>query len=168
MRVIETQNDVSWMPTPNRVRLVLDGEPPPLRLTTSVFVLAFDEQRRLLMTRLIRRGWDLPGGHIEPGESPEAALRREVLEETQCVLGDVRMLGYQHLSVLCAAPPNYRYPYPESYQVFFIARVFEPRAFAPTAEAAERNFFDVDEAKAVPWVQKNRLLYESAVASLGD
>lgn len=38
---------------------------------------------------LVRRGrapqagrWSVPGGHVEPGETPEAAVLRELLEET--------------------------------------------------------------------------------------
>jgi ADP-ribose pyrophosphatase YjhB (NUDIX family) len=36
----------------------------------------------LLSMRSDLWGWELPGGNPEPGEAPEAALRREVREET--------------------------------------------------------------------------------------
>ncbi|TDD35011.1 NUDIX domain-containing protein [Nonomuraea terrae] len=51
-----------------------------------VGAIVFDAAGRLL---LIKRGhppgmglWSLPGGRLEPGESDEAGVRREVLEET--------------------------------------------------------------------------------------
>jgi 8-oxo-dGTP diphosphatase len=33
--------------------------------------------------------WDFPGGHVEPEEGPEEALRREILEELGVELGGV-------------------------------------------------------------------------------
>lgn len=37
--------------------------------------------------------WSIPGGKVEPGESREAAVRREVLEETGLVVETVAPVG---------------------------------------------------------------------------
>jgi 8-oxo-dGTP pyrophosphatase MutT (NUDIX family) len=39
------------------------------------------------------RPWALPGGRVEPGESPEQTARREIREEIGITLGDLREVG---------------------------------------------------------------------------
>ena len=69
------------MPPPGAAE---DGAPP--RTVPCVGAVVHDAEGRLL---LIQRGhdphrglWSLPGGRIEPAESPEQAVVREVSEET--------------------------------------------------------------------------------------
>ena len=47
----------------------------------SVAALVTNEKGELLLVKSPWRGWEYPGGLIEPGESFEAALKREVREE---------------------------------------------------------------------------------------
>jgi ADP-ribose pyrophosphatase YjhB (NUDIX family) len=44
-------------------------------------LLVDDDDRPLLVKPTYKDGWDVPGGYVEPGESPRAACIREVLEE---------------------------------------------------------------------------------------
>jgi 8-oxo-dGTP diphosphatase len=53
-------------------------------LLLSAAALIFDEHGRILLIKenYGRRRWGLPGGMIEPGETPTEAVVREVREET--------------------------------------------------------------------------------------
>ncbi len=59
--------------------------------------VVYDPERGLLLLwrhRFITDswGWEVPAGHIDPGETPEQAARREVLEETGWEPGPLRPL----------------------------------------------------------------------------
>lgn len=62
----------------------------------SVRVMVFDRRGRLLLLHTIdpaepQRGtcWELPGGGLEPGETPSEAAKRELYEETGITVDDV-------------------------------------------------------------------------------
>ena len=54
----------------------------------------------VLLIRNQRRGWELPGGTVEQGETITEALRREILEESGIQCEPERLTGiYQNLAV---------------------------------------------------------------------
>lgn len=69
----------------------------PRRIVPCVGGIVLDDQGRLL---LVQRGtepakgrWSVPGGRVEPGESDEVAVAREVLEETGLRVTVQRFVG---------------------------------------------------------------------------
>ncbi len=55
-----------------------------------------EQGSRILLQNRVKadwRGYTLPGGHIEPGESIVAAVRREMLEETGLTILNPRLCG---------------------------------------------------------------------------
>ncbi len=65
-----------------------------LVLTPAAGCAIFDNQDRLLMIRLSENGrWGIPGGAVDPGESPARAAVREVYEETGLIVELLRVLG---------------------------------------------------------------------------
>lgn len=120
---VHVQRDVGYLPSPNRVELVLDPTPPPKNLTLSSFVIPIMADGRIVMAYNRRRGVEVPGGHIEPGESQEIAARREGLEETGAQLGKIKALGHLRMTSSGTVPNDWKYPHPLSYQSFFAAPV---------------------------------------------
>ncbi len=66
------------------------GKREPVAVSQAVIL---SEHRVLLAVRRYLRGWELPGGHAQAGESSEAALIREVYEETGLDIGVERHVG---------------------------------------------------------------------------
>jgi ADP-ribose pyrophosphatase len=69
-----------------------------LEMLDYVTVLAVTEQKEILLVRQYRPAverytLELPSGHVEPGETPENAARRELLEETGYQVDTVDFLG---------------------------------------------------------------------------
>ena len=106
---------------PLRATAYLSGTLPPARYTTSARCLLV-RGRSVLLCRNRDGVHILPGGRLERGESSEAALRREVLEETGWALASVAPFGFLHYRHLGPLPPGYRRLwYPDFFQAVFRA-----------------------------------------------
>ncbi|WP_161606326.1 NUDIX domain-containing protein [Microlunatus speluncae] len=135
-----TAETVLWSKTipeitvPHRIDLVRSAAHPPAELITCGFVVATELGGRIAMTFIDRpgRGWDIPGGHLDPGESAAEAALRELAEETglRLDLAALRLLGWTRITRE-QRPPEDRYPYPVSFMVFFAAAVPQPLPLGP-------------------------------------
>ena len=69
-----------------------------LQLPDYVSVIALTKERGLVLVRqyrpvIDRQSLELPAGHVDADETPEAAARRELLEETGFVAPQLELLG---------------------------------------------------------------------------
>jgi 8-oxo-dGTP diphosphatase len=73
-----------WRRTPRRLRR-WGAHLSQQHFTVSAAAIVLDEQERLLLLKHVFRGgegWGVPGGFISSGEQPDAAVMRELREET--------------------------------------------------------------------------------------
>jgi NAD+ diphosphatase len=98
-------------------RCTSDGSEHFPRIDPAVIMAVTDADDRLLLARnpsWPERRFSVLAGFVEPGESLEAAVAREVFEEVGVVVEDVRYLG------------NQPWPFPSSLMVGFASSAVEP------------------------------------------
>ena len=71
--------------------------PPAAPPASAALVFALDGDE-FVLADIAGRGWCIPGGRLERGESPEQAARRETREEAGATLGPLRLLGWYVLT----------------------------------------------------------------------
>ena len=93
-----------------------------------------DSRGRMLVVRQrYTTGWIFPGGGVNRGEAPIAALKREMVEETGVSLtGELVMHG------LFSNHDNF----PGDYVAVYIADSFEDGSWRPSLEITERAFLE--------------------------
>ncbi|HKA68304.1 MAG TPA: NUDIX domain-containing protein [Actinomycetes bacterium] len=112
----------------------------------------------------------LPGGRLEPGEEPEQALRREVLEETGWHVGTPTLLGYLHFRHRGPRPTTgWQPPYPEFCQAVYQARAttYDPSAKEPDGYELWAEFKPIAEAEALPLTNGQHYFLRLALAQRG-
>ena len=103
---------------------------PGPRLTCDVIIRLGDDPRLIVLVRrrFPPRGWALPGGFVDAGETVEEAVAREALEETGLEVTDLRQFHVY-------SDPG-RDPRGHTVSVVFTARaVGEPQGGDDAAEA---------------------------------
>lgn len=130
---------VTWPWGPVRATFHLLDEPPPSHLVANVnLVPRIGREWVILRIRVtggpvplldgsvLRTGehyWDIPGGTLEPGESYQTAMRRELLEEAGADLRSLRLFGAWHCRSLASEPYRPHLPFPEFYRVVGVGQV---------------------------------------------
>jgi NAD+ diphosphatase len=114
------------------------------RVDPVVIMLAVRGERCLLGRGRRRPGarFSCLAGFMEPGETPEEAVRREILEESGVEVGRVRYLASQP------------WPFPSSLMMGFLAEALSEEIRIDPEELAEARWFGRDEVRAM--VERSR------------
>lgn len=99
-----------WKVLPWRLRIAL-VRVTQTKFTVAVIGVVFNKKGEVLLLdhwlRASESGWALPGGFVSSNEQPEAALKREILEETGLMIYNEKLLSVRtrrkHIEIMFRA-----------------------------------------------------------------
>lgn len=119
------------------VQIVKAESLPPDAQVTAVAIVACLNDKILFIRN--KRGWDIPGGHVEKGdETIEQTARRELLEETCAEGKEFRLVGYLVSDL---------YLDKETYIPILLTKVSALHKFSPRHETEKRRLMTPEECK---------------------
>jgi 8-oxo-dGTP pyrophosphatase MutT (NUDIX family) len=137
-----------------------------LLLMPAVGTLIRDDAGRILLVQHVEGRWQLPGGAVDPDESPADAVRRECREEASIAVEPCRILG-------AFGGRDYRITYGNGDEAAYIVVVYEARIVdgepAPgDDETRAVGWFAPDELDALTIAQSTRLTLRELLAATGS
>lgn len=133
---------------------------------TQAYGIVFNDQNEILLIQVGGK-WQIPGGTPEPGETPEQTLRRELLEEADVTVRDVRPLGAQRVDY--SNNPNVEEG-DVFYQYRYVCRLDELHESTPdpvTGETYPRKFVPAETVTDyVNWGELGKAMFEDAAKAI--
>ena len=134
-------------------------EPPML---SGVWMIA-RKGDEILLVRHRHRGWEVPGGHLDPGESWDQCLARELREEGSATVLRARPFALGRCRINGAKPEGYKYSYPDSYMMFCEVEIDQLLPFGGEMETEDRALVSKDEALVI--LRKKDVWNKDAIVS---
>ncbi|NTV01505.1 MAG: NUDIX domain-containing protein [Chlorobiaceae bacterium] len=98
--------------------------------------------------------WDLPGGHVEPDETPESCIVREMLEEIETDVAGCRLIRV--------------YDFPDRFEHIFLMEFEADAGTIPLHEGQCLRWFAAHELPGLPLAYGFDLVLNDFFSSAGD
>lgn len=169
-KLIETIENLYWVPGGNNtVEVYLSDELPDLSLCTAAHAFVFKDntflQTELNSNERPVRQLDIPGGHINPEETPEQAVIRETFEETGVHVKNPKLAGYTKIMRQGVKPEINKYPFPDSYILFYVCEFESEEPFEGNEDAHGRVWLPFNEFEKSIWCCDNGVLLKEIIKS---
>jgi 8-oxo-dGTP pyrophosphatase MutT (NUDIX family) len=116
---------------------------PPPHLTSIAGGFVFQDDK-VILANVPGRGWEIIGGRIDIGESPDETFRREALNQIGVNLSQVKMIGVVRIEHTGPEPPNCPYPHPVGYGVQYIGIASDLLPFTGGSDSLGRSLITPD------------------------